>query len=81
MIVVSKKEWKKFEGEKMPKVNFMRSILDNFPLGFFDGAHKYGWCGAGVIFHLRRNYFVRLSMGLGHVTNTFAELMALWGML
>ena len=72
------KEWKKVEGEKMPKVNFMPSILDSFPLGFFDGAHKYGWCGAGVILQLRRNHFFRLSMGLGHV---FAELMALWGLL
>ena len=59
----------------------MPSILDNFPLGFFDGAHKDGWCGVGVILHLRRNHFFRLSTGLGHVTNTFVELMALWGIL
>ena len=75
------KEWKKVECENMPKVNFMPSILDNFRLGFFDGAHKDGWCGASMILHLRRNHFFRLSTRLGHVTNTFAELMALWGIL
>ena len=59
------KEWKKVECENMPKVNFMLSILDNFPLGFFDDAQQNGLCGAGMVLYLRKGHVVWMSMSLG----------------
>ena len=47
--------------------------------GFFDGAEQAGNCGTGMTLRIDDSHSFKLRMGLGSGTNTFAELLALWG--
>ena len=49
--------------------------------GFFDGVEHAGNCGTGMILRIDDSYSFKLRMGVGSGTNTFAELLALWGIL
>ena len=49
--------------------------------GFFDGAEQDGNCGTGMILRIYDSHSFKLRMGVGSGTNTFSELLALWGLL
>jgi len=49
--------------------------------GFFDGAEQDGNCGTGMILRIYDSHSFKLRMGVGSGTNTFSELLALWGIL
>ena len=49
--------------------------------GFFDGAEQDGNFGTGMILRIYDSHSFKLRMGVGSGTNTFSELLALWGLL
>ena len=49
--------------------------------GFFDGAKQDGNCGIGMILHIYDSHSFKIRMGVGSGTNTFFELLSLWGLL
>ena len=49
--------------------------------GFFDGAEQDGNCGTSMILSIDDSHSFKLRMGVGSGTNTFSELLALWGIL
>ena len=49
--------------------------------GFFDGVEQHGNCGTGMILCIDDSHSFKLRMGVGSGTNTFAELLASWGIL
>ena len=74
-------EWKKDEVTKFEKLFLSPSLSEDIPSGFFDGAQKDGWCGAGKILYLRRHHNIKLKMGIGKGKNTIAGLLSLWACL
>ena len=53
----------------------------SFPCGFFDGACNNRIAGAGLCIYLNDSHYLELSLGVGHGTNTKAELLSLWALL
>ena len=52
-----------------------------FPCGFMDGASQEGFAGAGIVIFISDTHFLEISLGVGHGTNTKAELLSLWALL
>ena len=50
-------------------------------LGFFDGVHNMGLCGARMVLEIKWDHLIRLKLGVGDGTNTKAELLDLWCLL
>ena len=48
---------------------------------FFDGVAADSIGGAGVCIWLNDQHFISIKLGCGHITNTRAELLALWASL
>ena len=48
---------------------------------FFNGAQQEGKCGAGMVIRLNDSHVINLNMGVGDGTNTFVDLISLWGLL
>ena len=66
--------------------NIRRRLIGNppdksFPCGFIDGASQNMIVGAGFCIFLNDSHFLEFSMGVGHGTNTKAELLSLWALL
>ena len=53
----------------------------DFPIGFFDGAHKNGWFRGGMIPQVKKDHIIKLKMGIGKGTNTLFEILSLLGLL
>ena len=74
-------EWKK---EPVTKIN---KIYNNHPFAsdviyvFFNGAQQEGKCGPGMVIRLNDSHVINLNMGVGDGTNTFVDLISLWGLL
>ena len=47
----------------------------------FDGADQDGNCGTGMILRIDDSHSLKVRMGVGSGTNTFAEILSLWGLL
>ena len=56
-------------------------LESNTIYGFFDEAEKDGNYGTGMILRIDYSHSFKPRMGVGSGTNTFAELLALWGLL
>ena len=52
-----------------------------YPCGFFDGVVAEHIGGAGFVIFLNDVHFFSFSMGCGCISNTRAELLALWAIL
>ena len=52
-----------------------------YPCGFMDGASKCMTAGAGFCIYLNETHRLEFSLGVGHGTNTKAELLSLWALL
>ena len=52
-----------------------------FLCGFIDGASKNMIAGDGFCIFLNDSHFLEFSLGVGHGTNTKAELLSLWALL
>ena len=55
--------------------------LKAYPCGFFDGASTENIGGLGFVIYLNDTHFFSFYMGYGCITNTRAELLALWAVL
>lgn len=81
LIIKSFKEYhKKNPGKKM-RILRLPIYDDAMSMGYFDGAAKEGYCGAGMLLLVKSCHQIRLSMRAGGGTNMKAELLALWGLL
>lgn len=52
-----------------------------YPCGFMDGASKCTRAGAGYCIFINETHRLEFSLGVGHGTNTKAELLSLWALL
>ena len=52
-----------------------------FPCGFFDGASSSSAAGIGYCLYLNENHRLDFALGVGHGSNTKAELLGLWAFL
>lgn len=51
-----------------------------YPYGFFDGAAKFGDCGAGFVLKLGQDHFIHVILKAGSSSNNRAKLVALWAL-
>jgi len=80
-ILVDLQEWKKEPVSKRNKIYNIPSFAIDVIYGFFDGAQQEGKCGASMFIRLKESHVIISKMGVGDGTNTFTELLALWGLL
>ena len=52
-----------------------------YPCGFFDGASTSSAAGIGYCLHINENHRLEFALGVGHGSNTKAELLGLWAVL
>lgn len=66
------------QGPLTTKVIRQESIRYSMLWAYFDGASNInGHCEASLIIHLSKGNIVKTSVGLGQVSNNFAEMKAL----
>ena len=53
----------------------------NYPCGFIDGASNCRVAGVGFCIYINDGHHMEFSLGVGHGTNTKAELLSLWAIL
>lgn len=58
-----------------------RASVMYYPCGFMDGASKCMRAGAGYCIFINETHRLEFSLGVGHGTNTKAELLSLWALL
>ena len=52
-----------------------------YPCGYFDGASTSSATGIGYCLHINENHRLEFALGVGHGSNTKAELLGLWAVL
>ena len=78
-LLLSRPPSSKQTGKKERRIGHTPNMV--YPCGFFDGASTSSAAGIGFCLYLNNHHHLDCALGVGHGTNTKAELLGLWALL